>query len=266
MKRRDFLKSLSGAGLCTGSVLTGGCHYFYMAKAELEQTNEMFIQPFRRKTFLTWNITAGLGLDGKRDLARIAAVIKEADVGVTAVQKIDRKTARVGGVDQFEQLSDLTGLQGIWCTLAERSEGEVGMAFYVKDEPAKQATVELAGDGRMLVIEYPAFMAGLVSFPSEEKDWEAAVAKIVGMIDANRPFFLLGDWGDEPQSPLVLRVRRAFAGLTGFEKTYPADEPQTCRDYIALSVRHRLRFDHISHEVLPESVASDHRPVKVSVW
>ena len=37
-------------------------------------------------------------------------------------------------------------------------------------------------------------------------------------------------------------------------------------DYIAVSQRHRMRFEHVDCEVLDEPVASDHRPVRVTVW
>ena len=36
-------------------------------------------------------------------------------------------------------------------------------------------------------------------------------------------------------------------------------------DYIAVSRRHRARFEHVSHEVLPQTVFSDHRPVVVTL-
>ena len=111
MTRRGFLKGLGTAGLGVGATLTGGCHYYYIVKGELMQTNEMFVEPFRRKSFLTWNINAGRGLDGVRDLARIAAVVKKADVAVTALQEIDRKTVRADGEDQFTALETLTEAQ-----------------------------------------------------------------------------------------------------------------------------------------------------------
>ena len=266
MNRRMFLKSLSGAGLCAGAALTGGCHYYYIIKGELASTNEMFIEPFRRRTFLSWNINAGLGMDGTRDLARIAEVIKKADVAVTAVQEVDRKTTRVKGVDQLEELEKLTGLRGLWCATSTREKGEVGMALLVKDMPAKDRIAELPGGGKVLLAEYPAFTAGVLHLPAKEEDREAVVVKLSGLIEVNRPLFLLGDWGEDPTTELMQKLRRAFATLTNFAKTYPADEPTNCYDYIAISQRHRMRFEHISHEVIEEKVASDHRPVKVTAW
>ncbi len=266
MNRRAFLKGLSGAGLAASACALGGCHYYYIIKGELAQTNEMFIEPFRHRTFLTWNINAGLGTDGKRDLERIAAVIKKADVAVTAVQEVDRKTTRSGGVDQLEKLEELTGLTARWCQTAERGKGEAGMALLMKDMPAKEAVVDLGGGGKILVAEFPAFTVGTAYFPASDEDRLAAVAKIVPLIEKDRPFFLLGDWGEEPASAFVQQLRRSFSILSGVGKTYPADEPASCFDYIAISQRHRTRYEHISYEVLEEAVASDHRPVKVVAW
>ena len=261
-----MLKGLGTAGLGVGATLTGGCHYYYIVKGELMQTNEMFVEPFRRKSFLTWNINAGRGLDGVRDLARIAAVVKKADVAVTALQEIDRKTVRADGEDQFTALETLTGLKGIWCTTGTRSAGEAGMALFVKTEPAKTNVVDLPGGGKVLCADYPSYSVALLNLPVKDGDRAASVAKIIGLVEADRPLFLLGDWGEEPTSDLVQKLRRGFSVLTGFAKTYPADEPTSCVDYVALSLRHRMRFEHVGHEVLPEAVASDHRPVKVTAW
>ena len=266
MNRREFFKILSGAGLCAGAALTGGCHYYYIIKGELAQTNEMFIEPFRRRSFLTWNINAGKGLDGARNLERIAAVIKKADVNVVALQEIDRKTARVDGVDQLEKLEELLDLRALWCKTSARDKGEVGMALFTKDLPAKDRVVELPGDGKVLIAEFPAFVVGTLSLPAKDEDRDAAVAMLPSLIEVDRPFFLLGDWGEDPTTELMQKVRRSFSTLTEFAKTYPADEPTNCFDYIAISQRHRRRFEHISHEVIEEKVASDHRPVSVTAW
>lgn len=265
MNRRSFLKNVSGLAIGAVAMLTGGCHWWGILKEELSRSDEMFVQPFRRHEFFTWNINAGLGLDGKRDLARIAEVIKKADLPVVALQEIDRKTKRADGEDQFEQLEKQLEGKGHWCHVADREEGEVGMALFLKDKSAKTKIIDLPGGGKLLGVEFPQFMAAVVSFPAKDEDRIAALTKISGMIEANRPFFLLGDWGEEPDSEFMLKLRRSFSVLSGFTKTYPADEPESSYDHIAVSQRHRMRFGHVKFEVLDETVASDHRPVVVSV-
>lgn len=247
------------------AALVGGCHYYYMVKAELQQTNEMFVQPFISRSVMTWNVNAALGTDGVRSVARVAEVLKKADVDVAALQEIDRRTTRVGGADQLEELEKLTGLRSVWCRTGERDDGEVGMAFLVKSAPAKTAQVDLPGGGKAVVAEYPAFTVAMARFPEKDDDKEAAVVKIAGMVEQTRPFMLLGDWGEEPTSAFLQRLRRSFAVISGFSPTYPADGPASCVDYVTVSRRHLARWEHVSHEVLDEPIASDHRPVVVKV-
>ena len=246
------------------AALAGGCHYYYMVKAELMQTNEMFVQPFISRSVMAWNVNAALGMDGRRDVGRVAEAVKRADADVVALREIDRRTKRVGGADQLEELEKLTGLQSVWCRTGDRDDGEVGMAFLVKDEPAKTARVDLPGGGKAVVLEYPAFNVCMARFPDKEKDCEESVAKLAGLVAAQRPFFLVCGWDEEPSAALMQRLRRSFAVLSGFQPTYPADEPETCLDLIAISRRHQARYEHVKHSVLDEPAASDHRPVLVS--
>lgn len=262
---RAVRRLLSVMAAVASAAFAGGCHYYYIVKAELQQTNEMFVRPFVSRSVMTWNVNAALGTDGERSVARVAEVLKKADVDVAALQEIDRRTRRAGGVDQLEELERLTGLRSVWCRTGERDDGEVGMAFLVKDAPAKTAQVDLPGGGRAVVAEYPAFTVAMARFPESDDDRDAAAAKIAGMVEQTRPFLLVGDWGEEPTSAFLHRLRRSFAVISGFSPTYPADGPVSCVDYVAVSRRHLARWEHVTREVIAEPVASDHRPVVVKV-
>ena len=263
MRRRQFALGL-GVGV---AVLAGGCQYWNMFKEEMARTDEMFIESFRRRSFLTWNINASLGLDGKRDLNRTIEALKSVSANVIALQEIDRKTARSDGEDQFERLEQALALKGHWCRTAQRNEGETGMALFVgKACKVKAQVVDLPGDGALLGMKFPDYAVGTVGFPAKEEERLAAAEKLAELIEAERPFFLLGDWDENPDSPFIQKVRRSFAVVTGFAHTYPADEPASCFDYIAVSRRHRARFEHINCKVLPVTTASDHRPVTATVW
>jgi endonuclease/exonuclease/phosphatase family metal-dependent hydrolase len=256
---------MRAAAAFAAAVFAGGCHYYYMVKAELQQTNEMFVRPFISRSVMTWNVNAALGTDGVRSVERVADVVKRVDADVVAMQEIDRRTRRAGGVDQMEELERLTGLRSVWCRIGDRDDGDVGMAFLVKDAPAKTANVDLPGGGRAVVLEYPAFTVGMARFPEKDADREAAVAKLAGMVEQARPFMLVGDWGEEPSSAFVHRVRRSFAVISGFSPTYPADGPVSCLDYVAVSRRHLAHWEHVTYKVLDEPLASDHRPLLVKV-
>lgn len=265
MRHSGISGFLCGAAAIAAAALLGGCHYYYIVKAELQQTNEMFVQPFISRSVMTWNVNAALGTDGVRSVERVAEVLKKADVDVAALQEIDRRTKRAGGKDQLEELERLTGFKSVWCHVGDRDDGEVGMAFLFKDVPAKTSNVDLPGGGKAVVAEYPAFTVGMARFPEKAEDRDAAVTKLAGMVEQTRPFLLVGDWEEEPSSEFLHRLRRSFAVISGFSPTYPADGPVSCVDYVAVSRRHLSRWEHVTREVLDEPVVSDHRPVLVKV-
>lgn len=59
---------------------------------------------------MTYNIRAGLGLDRVHSLERVAEVIGAAGADVVALQEVDLKRLRSGGVDQPAVLGELTGM------------------------------------------------------------------------------------------------------------------------------------------------------------
>ena len=60
---------------------------------------------------LSYNLHHGEGDDGKLDLPRLAAVITASGADLVALQEVDQKTTRTGGVDQAAELARLTGLR-----------------------------------------------------------------------------------------------------------------------------------------------------------
>src|SRR5687768_15481548 len=66
--------------------------------------------PPLRLRVLTYNIHHGEGVDGRLDLERIARVITAEEPDLVALQEVDVKTRRTGGVDQAAELARLTGM------------------------------------------------------------------------------------------------------------------------------------------------------------
>ena len=96
---------------------------------------------------MSYNIHIGVGLDKKSDLARIANVIKAADVDVVALQEVDVRTRRSGtDVDQLAELAKLTGMHGRFGKGRDFDGGEYGQAILSR-QPIKEFTVhKLPGD------------------------------------------------------------------------------------------------------------------------
>lgn len=248
-------------------VLTG-CEVLDIFKDETAKAVDMVSAPFKSVTVLSYNVRAGLGLDGVRDIARAAEVIRRAGADVVALQEIDRGTKRSGGVDQLAELERLTEMKATWCKTIDYDGGEYGIALLSRREPIGVRRLALPGGGeprRLLVAEFPDYFMGVTHLPLAEEDRLACVPEIRTVLNDAKPVFLAGDWNDVPGSPFVQKMRLPFALVSGVEPTFPADKPDRCIDFIAVSRRHRARFEHVTHEVLPEAVVSDHRPVLVKL-
>ena len=97
---------------------------------------------------LTYNIHHGEGTDGKVDLARIAKVIAAADPDLVALQEVDNKTKRTGGVDQTAELAKLTKTHGKFGKAIDFEGGGYGQAILSK-YPLGDLTVQtLPGEPR----------------------------------------------------------------------------------------------------------------------
>lgn len=251
-----------------GVLVLSGCQLWKMVKGEMDQTVDMVSEPFRSVTIMTWNLHAGLGMDGVRDMGRIAQVIVREKPDLVALQEIDRKTRRSGGVDQLEELEKQTGMKSTWCKTIDHQGGEYGIALLSREAPLKTRRIELPVGGEprcLLLADFPRYRIGVTHLPLREADRLAALPVLRAALDDDMPLFLAGDFNARPESEFIQKFRLPFAIVSAFDKTYPADEPDHCIDYVAVSRRHRARFEHVEHRVVPEAVFSDHRPVVVTL-
>jgi endonuclease/exonuclease/phosphatase family metal-dependent hydrolase len=92
---------------------------------------------------LTYNISNGRGMDGELNLDRIAKVIVAAKPDLVALQAVDRKTERSGGVDQAADLGKLTGMKAVFSPTIEIDGGAYGNAVLTKLPVRSQETVKL---------------------------------------------------------------------------------------------------------------------------
>src|SRR5438876_768245 len=74
---------------------------------------------------MTYNIRGGLGMDNVRSIERVAAVIREAEPDLVALQEVHRRLPWSGMADQPRQLERLTGLQAVF-----RSSFSIGIGSY----------------------------------------------------------------------------------------------------------------------------------------
>ncbi|NJO36446.1 MAG: hypothetical protein HC871_01090 [Rhizobiales bacterium] len=81
--------------------------------------------------FASYNIHAAVGTDGRRDLERIAAVIREIDPDVIALQEVDSRRAR-GSLDQAQLIASALGMFCVEGPILEDGLGWYGNAILSK--------------------------------------------------------------------------------------------------------------------------------------
>lgn len=231
-------------------------------------------EPAAEIRVLCWNLHHGVGEDGKLDLARIAALIKEQQPDVVALQEVDNKCRRSGSVDQAAELAKLTGMTGVFGKAMDHDGGEYGQAILSKHPIGETKIHRLPGDGEprigfealVTIGGKPLRMVSVhLDHQQDQRRLKQAEALDAALEKGGLPVILAGDFNDVPGSP----VMKAFdAGWTAMAKkepvlTAPADKPEVEIDHVLLrgfEPRGLL-------EVLPEAVASDHRPIAgVAAW
>lgn len=216
---------------------------------------------------LTYNIHHGEGVDGKLDLERIAAVINAAKPDLVALQEVDRRTRRTGGVDQAVELARLTGMHHVYGAAMPYQGGEYGQAVLSRF-PISQHRVHFLPQrtGREPRIALEAQVLGL-AFVGTHLDHQiedirvrqaAELQSLFGSRTA--PVVLVGDFNARPTNA-TMRVFSDWldAAANNPQNTIPATNPRARIDYILLNPKNA--WEVLETRVIEESVASDHRPV-----
>jgi len=229
---------------------------------------------------LTYNIHHGEGVDGRLDLARIAALIKQHRPDLVALQEVDRGVARTQGRDLPAELANLTGLPAIFRRNIDYQGGEYGNAILSRhpiltvtnlhyrmlrageQRGLLQTTIDFAG-------EELAFMATHLDYRPDPAERLSNVAEIKAAVakHPNQLVIVAGDFNDHPGSAVHQAMKAVFADAwesrgAGDGFTYPSTTPGSRIDYVYLRLVEGWEVDSV--EVLP-SQASDHSPLLVEL-
>jgi len=218
---------------------------------------------------LVYNIKHGQGMDGVVDLSRAAAVIREHDPDIVALQEVDRGCARTDGVHQATWLGEQTGMEAYFGPFMEYDGGEYGMAMLSRlpvldatnhllppgAEPRTALALQVGLGGEELVV------VGIHLYRTE-RERTAQAGRLVDLYgDESAPVLLAGDFNSRPDSPVVRLLESAWTRVPkrGQPNTFPADEPEREIDFVMLRP-----FDGWAVErmrVIDEPLVSDHRPL-----
>lgn len=210
---------------------------------------------------------------GLIDMDAIAQIILKEKPDLVGLQEVDRFTKRSGGIDQAQVLAEKTGMHFQFFKAINYDGGEYGLAilsrFPIKEHSLMALPQVFKDEERVLSWVQ-------VSLPNRQEIVFANTHLDAQKLDRNRvvqmqsilaklkpiklPTILMGDLNSEPhQEPvrvLDTEFTRSCANQCAF--TFPQDVPTKTIDYIATR---NTKWNLVSHQVVAEQYASDHRPV-----
>ena len=258
--RRTFLAGLGG---CAGAV--AGCSTLQPSPAPVLRV-------------LSYNTHHCEGLDGKIDVARIARVIMTSGADIVALQELDQRAERTGKVDQAQEIAALTGMQMRYGAAMEFQGGHYGQAILSRwpiwrfnvhflPNPSNREPRIAVSSMIQTAMGYTVRFVGLHldAAAEDETRWLQvnALREAFGEEKA-LPTILAGDFNDVPGSRSMDRLFKDWAD-TSFgnpSPTSPANAPAQRIDYVLL--RPKI-WGVVRSDGLDESVASDHRPLLVTL-
>ena len=227
---------------------------------------------------LSYNIHRGVGGDGRFDLDRVARVIRRARPDLAALQEVDQGTRRSKGILQARVLGEKTGLSWVFAKAMDYDGGEYGEAVLSRfpflrirrvplpaekgREPRVLLSTEVRmGEGGRGPRVY--FLATHLDHLSDAQR-KAQVERIRRIVReaGDAPMILAGDLNAQPGEASMKALFRDWtpAALSA-GPTFPADRPRAKIDYVLFRPAGRWRVREA--RVLEESLASDHRPLRV---
>lgn len=235
---------------------------------------------------LTYNIHHGEGSDGVFDLPRLARVIASAEPDLVALQEVDEKTERSGGVSQVSELGRLTGLRPVFGEAMPFQNGGYGVAVLsrwpvvsVQNRPLPRPIPDREPRTALTVTVRPAGGLDDVRFTSTHFEYgrgstrdlqaQALNEMLVGP-DQGGPgqgannqalSILAGDLNSGEDSEVVRLVRQHWREIEVPGPTAMSGSGQLVYRLDWLFVRPSSRWRVIEARRIEEMAASDHLPV-----
>ena len=219
---------------------------------------------------MSYNVRNTKGMDGIRNLQRVANVIINEAPDVVAVQELDSMTTRSNQQYVLGELAERTQMHATYAPAISFQGGKYGIGILSKETPLNIRTYPLPGreEARMLLVaEFENYVFACTHLSLTEEDRLASLDIIKSsVVKSNKPYFLAGDLNDQPDSKFIQALQEDFQVLTHIKKpTFPAPEPTETIDYIAAWKHGSNDFANLSAQVVEEPVASDHRPLSVQL-
>lgn len=220
---------------------------------------------------LTFNILHGATTQGNFDLDKLAAVIKEADADIVAMQEVDFKTKRAKGYDLVTELGLRTKMSPLFGIAMPYNGGAYGEGILTKMPILKSKNVALphspgneprAALSVLVQLETGdtiRFVATHLEHQENSTDRIDQVKKINAIFANDRfPAILAGDLNDTPESKTIAILKENWTDSSRKSSflTFPSDAPDRKIDYILF--RPAEKWEVIDSYPICDSIASDH--------
>lgn len=229
-------------------------------------------------TVLTYNIHHAAGTDKKLDLERIAQIIRAQNPDFVALQEVDEKAERVGGVAQAAELGRLTGMHHVFGKAMDYRGGGYGQAILsrwrIEEHHVHQLPQRTNREPRIVLTATIAAPGGEVVFATTHLDHQIEEVRVEQVAAINNLFvaadaaviILCGDFNAGPESGSMRRLLEHWTDTAGkyAGPTIPAVAPKRRIDYILARVKPGS-LKTVRSEVLNEPIASDHRPLVADI-
>ncbi|MCM8542230.1 MAG: endonuclease/exonuclease/phosphatase family protein [Lentisphaeraceae bacterium] len=197
---------------------------------------------------LSFNILGGRNVDGKRDVERLAKVIKALNPDIVAMQEVDKGTGRIQGRDITAELAKLTGMYHAYGKAMNYDGGEYGEALLSKYPIKKVKNYILPAEKNA---EPRAALTVVVNLPGSDQEYlfiathldhlSKETNRLMQAREINRiarqtkmPYIIAGDLNAEPESETIKLLSKTFTFTPKalHLPTYNSDQPTVKIDWI----------------------------------
>jgi len=225
---------------------------------------------------MAYNIHHGEGMDEVLDLERIAALIREVDPDLVALQEVDSVVTRTKGVDQASELARLTGMDSRFGRFMAYQGGAYGMAVLSRlplrssnnyrlpdgDEPRTALAVEVELPGSKKRFRFIG-----IHFYRTEEERLAQAQRMEEYLASEEEMttFLAGDFNSQPGTAVLQHLESSWTVVDkGHDHfTFPSYGPEREIDFFMYRAQGEVEIIH--QEILNEPVMSDHQPLVMDV-
>ncbi len=199
---------------------------------------------------------------------------------MVALQEVDVHTTRSGvNNNEAEELAKLTGMTAYFAKAIDYDGGEYGVAILSRFPMENMNNTPLPtddatnGEHRTLAIvtlilpgnKKIVFACTHFDAQNDDTNRQLQIKKVLEVLKQETlPVVVAGDLNAQPTSGVIAQLNTYFTRscLAGCPFTIPEKNPNKTIDYIAYAPK--IKFNILSHSVVDEEYASDHRPVIAS--